>query len=138
MLTAGIGYLVMAFYVARRIVYYRRALEFRRIAEIIDGIQLLKGVTLRTEYSAAVLLDTAHKVCSGVQRRITRDKRPCLIRALVLYEICMRQGIDAGLVIGAGKVNHSLEGHAWLELDGVPYRDKQNLDDYVEMIRYVT
>lgn len=126
----------MVIYILGRIVYYKYALRIRNINEIIGQIHSLKGSRLKTEYPVEVFLYKAHLICNKIQRRIMRDKRPCLVRALILYEICCRQGMKAELVVGAAKVNQKLEGHAWLEIDGVPYYESTNTSDYVEMMRF--
>jgi len=137
-LTRQNSFLVMVVYIIRRIFYFKWALKAKPLAQIINEIQALKGLTLHTEYSSGLLLDKTHVICHKIQRGIMRDKQPCLVRALVLYEICVRQGVDAYLVVGAVKANHHLEGHAWLELGGMPFRDNGTSDGYVETIRYAS
>lgn len=49
----------------------------------------------------------------------------CLGRSLVLWFLLRRRGIDAALVIGAGKpVGGELPAHAWVEVAGEPVNDR--------------
>jgi len=49
----------------------------------------------------------------------------CLTRSLVLRGLLRRQGIDSTLRMGVrrGDETHGVEGHAWVEVDGVPIND---------------
>ncbi|HLW78558.1 MAG TPA: lasso peptide biosynthesis B2 protein [Terriglobia bacterium] len=42
----------------------------------------------------------------------------CLKKALVLYALLQRRGVDVKLIIGATKTDRKLDAHAWLEHDG--------------------
>jgi hypothetical protein len=46
--------------------------------------------------------------------------RDCLQRSLVLYRELSRAGADPTLVVGLRRTDRGLEGHAWVEADGVP------------------
>ena len=79
-----------AVYIAKRIFYYKRVLKARPAAEIIGRIQEMKGSALPAKHSGITLLDKTHFICHNIQRVLLRDDHPCLVRALVLYEICVR------------------------------------------------
>jgi hypothetical protein len=52
----------------------------------------------------------------------------CLARSLVLWFLLRRRGIDAQLVLGAGKPSDgALPAHAWVELSGVPVNDAADI-----------
>lgn len=42
----------------------------------------------------------------------------CLEKALVLYALLKRRGVDVKLIIGATKTDRKLDAHAWLEHQG--------------------
>ena len=42
----------------------------------------------------------------------------CLKKALVLYALLKRRGVDVKLIIGATKTDRKLDAHAWLEHQG--------------------
>ncbi len=123
-------------FVAQRIGYYKLALKTRTLAEIVQKIDKQRDNNLKFDYPAETLLHKTHAICSKVQTGIAKDTSPCLIRCLVLYEICLRQRIPADLVIGSDKSGKELRGYAWIELNGQPYQESDILDDYTEMIRY--
>lgn len=136
MKTVNTGDMNLILFVTQRIGYYKLALKTRTLAEIVQKIDKLRDNSLKFDYPAETLLHKTHAICRKVQTGIARDTSPCLVRCLVLYEICLRQKIPADLVIGAGKLGQELRGHAWIELNGLPYRESNILSDYTEMIRY--
>ncbi|MHA0044040.1 lasso peptide biosynthesis B2 protein [Deinococcus sp. PEB2-63] len=46
--------------------------------------------------------------------------RGCVPRAMTLYALLSRQGRAVSYVSGVRRVNSELDGHAWVELSGVP------------------
>jgi hypothetical protein len=48
-----------------------------------------------------------------------RSDRHCLQRSLVLYRELSRDGADPHLIVGFRPAPGGLDGHAWIELDGV-------------------
>ncbi len=52
----------------------------------------------------------------------------CLTRSLVLRGLLRRQGIDATLRMGVRK-DDSVEGHAWVEVDGQPVNDSADVGE---------
>ncbi len=47
----------------------------------------------------------------------------CLDRSLLLYRLVSETGADAALVMGVRRDGADVKGHAWVELDGRPFRD---------------
>ena len=43
----------------------------------------------------------------------------CLPRAVVLWALLRRQGVDAEIKLGVRRGDRGVEAHAWVELDGV-------------------
>jgi hypothetical protein len=52
-----------------------------------------------------------------------RDPNPCMIRSLILYQLCSRNNINASLVTGVNKKNGVLTGHSWIEINGEPFNE---------------
>jgi hypothetical protein len=67
-------------------------------------------------------LDAEQRLVSSVLRlsRASGSDRDCLQRSLVLYRELSRAGADPTLVVGFRRTDRGLEGHAWVETDGVP------------------
>lgn len=51
----------------------------------------------------------------------------CLPQALLLRWFLRRRGIDSSLRFGANKTETQLEAHAWVEVDGVPVNDTEDV-----------
>lgn len=47
----------------------------------------------------------------------------CLVRSLTLWTMLLRRGVSTDLRVGFRKRNEKIEGHAWLEHDGVPINE---------------
>ena len=57
--------------------------------------------------------------CVGLAARMHVLDSTCLKKALVLYALLTRQGLDAQLLIGAARATKGqLDAHAWLECQG--------------------
>lgn len=132
----GIADLFIATFVTLRILYYRNALKCRSVEDIILPLKEKRGSWRKRKGSTCDVLNKTHILCRKIQLGLLRAKRPCLVRALVLYEVGLRKGIDIQIVIGVKKNNNKLDGHAWIELAGLPYRENESVKHYTEMIRY--
>lgn len=58
----------------------------------------------------------------GVLRRLYGQDF-CLPRSLMLYHFLSGWGRDVRLLCGVRRTREGLAGHAWVEVDGVPYRE---------------
>ena len=56
--------------------------------------------------------------CVELASRLDPFDATCLKKALVLYALLKRKGVDVRLVIGATKAGRKLDAHAWLEHRG--------------------
>lgn len=56
--------------------------------------------------------------CVELASRLDPFDATCLKKALVLYALLKRKGVDVRLVIGATKAGRKLDAHAWLEHQG--------------------
>ena len=64
------------------------------------------------------------------QRMVGRNtgiEGTCLVRSLTLWAILLRFGLATDLRLGMRKRNGSMEGHAWLEYEGVPINESGDL-----------
>ncbi|MEA3410012.1 MAG: lasso peptide biosynthesis B2 protein [Pseudomonadota bacterium] len=52
----------------------------------------------------------------------------CLIRALVIRWLLARRGIDAEVKFGASRDAGSFQAHAWVELQGVPIGESEDVE----------
>ncbi len=59
-----------------------------------------------------------------VVKRTTGLGGSCLVRSLSLWAILRRRGVHAGLRIGMRRSGEKIEGHAWLEIEGIPVNEK--------------
>nr|WP_255673328.1 lasso peptide biosynthesis B2 protein [Deinococcus sp. 14RED07] len=61
--------------------------------------------------------------------------RGCVPAAMTLYALLSRQGRPATYVSGVRRVNGRLDGHAWVEILGVPVAEG-NLSGFREQFRF--
>jgi hypothetical protein len=59
----------------------------------------------------------------------------CLYRSFARYAVLRRAGVPAELVLGVRARDGAIEGHAWIEIDGEPFRESR-APDLVENFRY--
>lgn len=59
----------------------------------------------------------------SLSARVTRARPNCLERSLLAYRFLSRTGADPRLVLGIGRLDGTLSGHAWVTLDGVPVHE---------------
>lgn len=67
--------------------------------------------------------------------RIPRLPRTCLYRCLARYAVFRRHGFPAQFVMALSPRGPDEDGHAWLEFDGVPYREARSRE-FVVSFRY--
>ncbi len=51
----------------------------------------------------------------------------CLVRSVALLAVLRRRGLHSQLRIGVGDARPALEAHAWVEVDGVPVNDSDDV-----------
>ena len=66
-----------------------------------------------------------YKASSFFLIKIFKDPNPCMIRSLILYELCSRYNIKVSLKTGVRKNEGALDGHSWLEIDGEPINENK-------------
>ena len=68
-------------------------------------------------------LNKFHKTATFFLKKIFKDPNPCMIRSLILYQLCSRNNIKASLVTGVNKKKGVLTGHSWIEINGEPFNE---------------
>jgi hypothetical protein len=70
--------------------------------------------------------------------RLSFFRPKCLAKSYVLWWLLARQSIHADLCIGVKKENSLLEGHAWVESDGIVLNDSADVQTTFVPITRVT
>lgn len=60
----------------------------------------------------------------------------CLYRALARYAVLRRTGLDATFVMAVGPGGVHDDGHAWVEVEGQPYVEPNDVTQYAVTLRY--
>jgi len=66
-----------------------------------------------------------YKASSFFLIKIFKDPNPCMIRSLILYELCSKNNIKVSFKTGIRKNVGVLDGHSWLEIDGEPINENR-------------
>jgi hypothetical protein len=103
--------------------WYSIQLRLHSPLAIIERINVLpRGVS---KIDSREQLDKLWRLLSFTQRYVLRDGKPCLRRSLVLYRWSIRRDLPAGIAIGLRRIPDGITGHAWLLLEGAPYRENE-------------
>lgn len=71
--------------------------------------------------------ETLDRFSNGLFRRFPSHPRgDCLIRSLVRFFLAQRYGVPVRFHCGVRRAGEALVGHAWLSLDGKPFKDANN------------
>ena len=63
--------------------------------------------------------------------KIFKDPNPCMIRSLILYELCSKYDIKVSFKTGVRKNMGALDGHSWLEIGGEAINEnKEFINDF--------
>jgi hypothetical protein len=71
-------------------------------------------------------LKKIYKASTFFLQKIFRDQNPCIIRTLLLYELCCKNIFKANIITGFYKENNDIKGHSWLEVNEKPLCEDQN------------
>jgi hypothetical protein len=53
-------------------------------------------------------------------------RQTCLVRGITLYYFLSRAGLNVTLCFGMGPMRGEMAGHCWLDVDGQPFREKED------------
>jgi hypothetical protein len=62
-----------------------------------------------------------------VVKRTTGIGGSCLVRSLSLWAILRRRGVHSGLRVGMRRRGEKIEGHAWIEIEGIPMNENERV-----------
>jgi hypothetical protein len=93
-----------------------RLLSLKTLLAVLDGGGRSHSAKGRTE-SPSPTPDRA-SYCVELASRVYPFEATCLKKALVLYALLKRRGVEVRLVIGATKTGRKLDAHAWIEHQG--------------------
>jgi Transglutaminase-like superfamily len=100
---------------------------------------LLQELTPRASASSRALsfgaLEAALDRAESLAEHIPRLPRTCFYRCLARYAVFCRHGFAAEFVMAVSPRGPDADGHAWLEFDGVPYREGR-ASEFVVSYRY--
>jgi Transglutaminase-like superfamily len=98
---------------------------------------LLARLTPRTVCPSGALagLELALDRAEAWADRVPLLPRTCLYQSLARYAVLRRHGFQVEFVMGISPRGPDEDGHAWLELDGRPYRE-QRAAEFVVSFRY--
>lgn len=84
-----------------------------------------------------ILLDKIWRGTSFLLCHILRTDKPCLRRTLVLYHWFCGFDRDLKAFVGVCKEGNIIRSHAWLSIDGVPFRENhEELEKYSPMVEW--
>jgi len=80
-------------------------------------------------------LERALDRAESLADRLPKVPRTCLYRCLARYGVYRRYGFGAVFVMGLSPGGPDEDGHAWLELEGRPYREER-ASEFLVSFRY--
>ena len=105
-----------------KIIYFRRLVNRIGYNCLLSGFEG-KKFTNPADEPFIVKLNKFYKASSFFLVKIFKDPNPCMIRSLMLYQLCSRNNIKASLVTGVNKKKGVLTGHSWIEINGEPFNE---------------
>lgn len=117
-----------------RLVGFKRL--YRRIAGKAERLAALRaeeldGDVVREEDSLAEARHLARELMI-VNRRLLPYEANCLVESLAIWWRLSKRGIAADFRLGVRTKFAPLESHAWVELEGAPLNDDQDVGDIFE------
>jgi hypothetical protein len=96
-----------------------RAIGFRRTVRVLDSI---------APSGLAPSQDEPRMWAAEIDKVTVRPRTPsCLDRSVFLWFVLRIHGIDGDLRIGIAPSGNTIDGHAWVELDGDVVNDAQEI-----------
>lgn len=122
----------------RQLLVMELAVRRRPLPEIVADIQRETKCRQKPDMAAeSLLMDKIWRGCGFWLRWFFFGNRPCLRRSLVIFRWRVQHGLPVKLLVGVDRRQGELMGHAWLEIDGAPFReDALRLKEYVVMLEF--
>jgi hypothetical protein len=105
-----------------KIIYFRRLVNKVGFNSLLSGFEG-NNFTKAADEKFIKKLNKFYKASSFFLIKIFKDPNICMIRSLILYQLCSRNNIKASLVTGVNKRKGMLAGHSWLEINGEPFNE---------------
>ena len=122
-------------WVAAWLPYYALLIRRRPMPEIFAGLRRCCAISGGQGQHKAEL-DRIWRLVNFILTKVFRSSKPCLIRSVLLYRWCREHGLDGEVAIGVYKTASGLKGHAWLILDGLPFREEEaSVAQYTVMLK---
>ena len=105
-----------------KIIYFRRLVNkvgYNCLLSRFEG----NNFTNPADEPFIVKLNKFYKASTFFLVKIFKDPNTCMIRSLILYQLCSRNNIKASLVTGVNKKKGMLTGHSWIEINGEPFNE---------------
>jgi hypothetical protein len=127
-----------------------RAVLMMRMASTYVAVSVLARLTSLTRAFAAV--SPARRDVAPDERRVERAvdalntllaagmpgiHPQCWRRAAVLHRFLRFEGVDTAIIFGvAPQTSAAVEAHAWLERDGLPFAEAENVTSYRRLFEF--
>ena len=117
-------------FVICKIIYFR--LKVNRIGynTLLDRLEgnVFKG---KADKDFLARYNKLYKASTFFLIKILKDPNPCMIRSLILYELCSKYDIKVSFKTGIRKNMGALGGHSWLEIGGEAINEnKEYINNY--------
>lgn len=122
----------------RQLLQLELAIRRRPLPEIVADIRReTNGRPTPDRAAETLMMDKIWRGCGFWLRWLFLGNRPCLRRSLLMFRWRLQHGLPVKLLVGVDRRQGELMGHAWLEIDGAPFReDALRLKEYVVMLEF--
>ena len=107
-----------------KIIYFRLKVNKSGYNTILDKLEREPSTGKATDKFLSKY-NKFYKASSFFLIKIFKDPNPCMIRSLILYELCSKNNIKVSFKTGVRKNVGALDGHSWLEIDGEPINENK-------------
>ncbi len=129
------GDLPMMLSTIEKIYITRRKLRKRTLQELMEESVFPDQHGLARRHEVKDLIKR-YRLISWYYRRVLKEKNPCFVRSLILYDRAKKIGFDVQLVVGFRK-NEKISGHAWILLNGELFCDQESfVQTYTEILSW--
>lgn len=108
-----------------KIAYFRRLVNRKGFNYLISGFEG-NHFTLDADSIFIEKLNKYYKATTFFLIKVFKDPNPCMIRSLILYQLCGKNSVKASLVTGVNKIKGVLSGHSWIVINGEPFNENKS------------